>query len=170
MPTVDVTDITEYPGDNSSQITYDGRTFMFNLGLVVNIDNPNVLPIYLSDMQATATIPTDDGDSAHLGHGYLDKHKVPENSPDYNFTYPFSIEYDTFSSESQLMLNTLMEKCGLLGSEPEDITVNYNINLYARVLFVKLNLDLGGSATFGCPLTNGGLPGLSSMSLSDVFS
>ena len=55
MPTVNVADVTESPGDNSSQITYDGRTFMFNLGLVVAVENPNVLPIYLSDMKATAS-------------------------------------------------------------------------------------------------------------------
>ncbi|KAI9494301.1 hypothetical protein BDB00DRAFT_819630 [Zychaea mexicana] len=151
MPVVNVLDVTESPGDNSSQITFDGTKFMFNLGLIVNVENPNALPIYLSDMQATANMPTDSGD-AYLGRGYLDQEKIPSNS-DYNFTYPFAIEYDTQSSTSQLMLNTLLEKCGLTGSEAEDITVNYSINVNARVLFVKLNLDLGGSTTFGCPLT-----------------
>ncbi|KAI7849128.1 hypothetical protein BDC45DRAFT_292671 [Circinella umbellata] len=168
MPTVNVLDVTQYPGDNASQITYDGQKFLFNLGLVVNVQNPNVLPIFLSEMKATANLPEEDGSQAYLGHGYLDSEKIPTNS-DYNFTYPFSIEYDTQSSQSQVMLNTLMEKCGLYGGDAQDITVNYSINVNARVLFVKLNLDLGGSATFGCPLTNGGLPGLGGMSLGDLF-
>ncbi|KAI9254437.1 hypothetical protein BDA99DRAFT_518403 [Phascolomyces articulosus] len=168
MPTVNVLDVTAYPGDNTSQITFDGQKFMFNLGLIVNVDNPNVLPIFLSDMNAKANIPVEDGTSAYLGHGYLDKEKIPTNS-NYNFTYPFSIEYDTQSTQSQVMLNTLMTKCGLMGGEAQDITVDYSINVNARVLFVKLNLDLGGSATFGCPLTNGGLPGLGGMSLDGAF-
>ena len=55
MPTVNVLDVTQYPGDNTSQITYDGQKFLFNLGLVVNVQNPNVLPIFLSDMKATVS-------------------------------------------------------------------------------------------------------------------
>lgn len=59
MPTVEVLDVTNSPGSNDTQITYNGTEFDINIGLVVNVKNPNVLPIHLSDMQATVGLYTD---------------------------------------------------------------------------------------------------------------
>lgn len=175
MPTVNLAGVTEFPGGNASQITYDGSVFKLNIGLIVNVNNPNVLPIHLSDMNATvkgpslvsydhhvwlivtffrfqATIPTSDGTSAYLGDGYLAQQTVPTQSS-YNFTFPFSIEYDPSSTSSQTMLNTLVENCGLTGQNATDITVSYTIHLAARVLFVTIHPTISNTATFACPLT-----------------
>lgn len=56
MPTVNLDGVTSSPEGNSTQITYDGKTFSINIGLIVNIQNPNVLPIRLSDIQAVVSI------------------------------------------------------------------------------------------------------------------
>lgn len=58
MPTVNLAGVTEFPGGNASQITYDGSVFKLNIGLIVNVNNPNVLPIHLSDMNATVKGPS----------------------------------------------------------------------------------------------------------------
>ncbi|KAI9311772.1 hypothetical protein BX666DRAFT_1992300 [Dichotomocladium elegans] len=169
MPTVGVLDVTNSPGSNSTQITYNGTEFDINIGLIVNVVNPNPIPLHLSDMQATANIPTDDGTKAYLGSGYLSSQTIPAQS-NFNFTFPFTIRYDTQSSSSQLMLNTLLTDCGLYGSPATDVTVEYNIHLAARALFVTIHPNLSGSASFACPLTNGGLPGLGALSTTDLSS
>lgn len=56
MPTVNLDGVTSSPEGNSTQITYNGKTFSINIGLIVNIQNPNVLPIRLSDIQAVVSI------------------------------------------------------------------------------------------------------------------
>lgn len=53
MPTIDFAGVTESPESNGSAITYDGSTFNINLGLTINIKNPNVLPLRLSNINAT---------------------------------------------------------------------------------------------------------------------
>ncbi|CDH51102.1 hypothetical protein RO3G_09124 [Lichtheimia corymbifera JMRC:FSU:9682] len=167
MPTVEVLDVTNSPGSNETQITYNGTEFDINIGLVVNVQNPNVLPIHLSDMQATANIRTSDDERAYLGSGFLNKQIIPTNS-DYNFTFPFTIRYDTQSASSSLMLNTLLTDCGLYGGEQSDINVEYTIQLAARVLFVTIHPNLSGSTSFACPLSNGGLPGFASLSATSL--
>lgn len=77
---------------------------------------------------------------------------IPTNS-DYNFTFPFTIRYDTQSASSSLMLNTLLTDCGLYGGEQSDIHVDYTIQLAARVLFVTIHPNLSGSTSFACPLS-----------------
>jgi hypothetical protein len=49
MPSVDLVDVTT---TNSSQITFAGDSLDINFGLVVSINNPNLLAIQLSDMNA----------------------------------------------------------------------------------------------------------------------
>ncbi|KAJ8658932.1 hypothetical protein O0I10_005314 [Lichtheimia ornata] len=155
MPEVNVLDVTNPPGTNQLQIDYNGTEFDIGIGLIVNVVSPNNLPIHLSDMHATATLPTKDG-NAFLGSGYLAKHTIPTHSNS-NFTFPFTIQYDTTSSSSQLMLNTLLQECGLYGgSDPTDITVDYTIHLAASVLFVTIHPSISGSASFACPLSNDG--------------
>ncbi|ORY99356.1 hypothetical protein BCR43DRAFT_530440 [Syncephalastrum racemosum] len=168
MPTIDFAGVTESPESNGSAITYDGSTFNINLGLTINIKNPNVLPLRLSDINATATIPTNDGLSADLGGGWMDYQYVPSNS-DFNFTYPFAIKYDPTTPSGNEMLNTLIDKCGLNGGDPQDINIYYTIHLVAKVLFVTVHPTITSSASFACPLKSGGLPGLSTGALTDIF-
>lgn len=82
----------------------------------------------------------------------MDYQYVPTNS-DFNFTFPFTISYEPSSRSSTLMLNSLMEECGLTGGEAQDISVDYTINLAARVLFVTVHPTISSSASFACPLT-----------------
>lgn len=98
-----------------------------------------------------ATIPTNDGLSADLGSGWMDYQYVPTQS-DFNFTYPFAIEYDPTASSSNEMLNTLIDKCGLNGGDPQDINIYYTIHLVAKVLFVTVHPTITSSASFACPL------------------
>ncbi|KAI9322801.1 hypothetical protein BX666DRAFT_1898568 [Dichotomocladium elegans] len=160
MPTVDVLDVTNAPGEDSIQITYKGSEFDLALGLIVNVNNPNVLPIRLKNIQATANLPAPDGsgESYYMGSGFLAAQTVPKNS-NYNFTFPFNIEYDYNSVSSQAMLSTLLDECGLYGSESSEglsssqITVSYTIHLSASVLFVTIHPTLSGSASFDCPFS-----------------
>ncbi|CAO3621207.1 unnamed protein product [Mucor hiemalis] len=54
MPTVDMAGITTSP-TGGSQLTFAGDSLNINFGLLINVNNPNLLSIGLSDMTATVS-------------------------------------------------------------------------------------------------------------------
>jgi hypothetical protein len=56
MPTIEiggVTNSTGTTGKSSSPLSFNGDKLQLNFGLTVLAKNPNLLPIYVSDMNAT---------------------------------------------------------------------------------------------------------------------
>ncbi|KAI9252314.1 hypothetical protein BDA99DRAFT_443812 [Phascolomyces articulosus] len=150
---MDFAGVTSSP-TNQSEVSFNGHVLNFNFGLSINIQNPNVLGIDLSQINATAYYPDYSSTSGKLtlGGGYLDHYYVEPHS-DKNMTFPFAIQYDPFSSSHTTILNILIEKCGLTGGEAQDLTVDYTITLAAKVLFVTVHPTIASSASFKCPLT-----------------
>lgn len=54
MPTVEMAGITSSP-TQGSQISFAGDSLNINFGLLINVNNPNLLSIGLSDMTATVS-------------------------------------------------------------------------------------------------------------------
>lgn len=54
MPTIDIGDITSSPTEGS-QITFAGDGLNINFGLVIKVNNPNLLSIDLSDIEAVVS-------------------------------------------------------------------------------------------------------------------
>ncbi|KAI9485321.1 MAG: hypothetical protein EXX96DRAFT_544726 [Benjaminiella poitrasii] len=154
MPTVDLA------GVNSSniiqQITFTDSTINIPFNLIVSINNPNLLSISLSDLNATAYYPNPNGGQTPIGSGYLASQFVPKYSH-FNFTFPFAIQYDPSQDTDQSVLNDLVSKCGLTGGEQQDLTIDYQIKLTAKVLVIKVHPTISSSATFACPISNGHL-------------
>ncbi|KAI8883831.1 hypothetical protein K501DRAFT_294418 [Backusella circina FSU 941] len=143
---------------NGSQYSFSGYEFKINFGLLVSVNNPNILSIGLSDVTATAYYPRIGGGRTEIGGGYLAYQDVPKYS-DFNFTFPFAIEYDPNKDYDQTVLNDIADKCGLTGSEKQPINLYYDIKLTAQVLFIKVHPTISSSTTFDCPLNNGALNG-----------
>lgn len=163
MPQMQFEGVTQTP-NNRSDLTYNDEKISLNFGLIINIRNPNLLDIKLSNINVTAYLPTEDDTSSSsspsssttnksIGGGYQDELYVP-NYSNFNFTFPFSIDYHPFKPGSDEIINELKEKCGLDGQEPQKINVDYTIQLAAKVLFVTIHPTISSSAAFDCPLSN----------------
>ncbi|KAI8329168.1 hypothetical protein EDC96DRAFT_529727 [Choanephora cucurbitarum] len=158
MPTVELAGISN-TSMTGSQISFSGNSININFGLIVNVNNPNTLGIQLSHLDATAYYPNEHGGSTRIGGGYLESQYLPRYSK-FNFTFPFALQYNPTLDTDQSVLNDLVQKCGLTGGPAEDITVDYKIQLAAKVLFITVHPTIASSASFACPLDNGGLSGL----------
>ncbi|KAI8638976.1 hypothetical protein BD408DRAFT_422229 [Parasitella parasitica] len=158
MPTVDMAGVST-TSNTSSQLSFTGDGISINFGLVVAVNNPNLLSIGLSDINATAYYPDGNGGHTYIGQGYLAEQNVPKYS-NFNFTFPFALEYDPSYDKDQSVLTDLVDKCGLSGNEKKDITIDYTIRLAAKVLFITVHPTISSSATFACPINNGALSGL----------
>lgn len=91
------------------------------------------------------------GKHTYIGGGFLAEEYIPKYSST-NFTFPFALEYNPTYDTDQSVLNNLAEKCGLTGGPKSDVTIDYTIQLTAKVLVIKVNIPISSSATFPCPL------------------
>ncbi|KAI8329232.1 hypothetical protein BC941DRAFT_210832 [Chlamydoabsidia padenii] len=157
MPTIEIGGITNNTGDGitSSPLSFNGDKLQLNFGLTVLAKNPNLLPIYVSDMDAKAFYPDPKGTRkmSPVGGGYLAYQELPKYS-DFSFTFPFSIVYDPLTDPDQTILNDLAVKCGLTGEKPTDLTIAYTIHVTAKVLFVSVHPTIDSQSTFPCPIQN----------------
>ncbi|KAI8391186.1 uncharacterized protein BYT42DRAFT_490379 [Radiomyces spectabilis] len=151
MPTINFAGIAPASVANSlSPISFSGNSLNVKFNLIVNIQNPNVLPIKLSSVNATAFYPTAAGRTP-IGGGFLPYQYVPKQS-DFNFTYPFAIKYNPSQDSDQTILDSIADKCGLTGGGKQDLNIDYDIHLTAKVLFVTVHPTISSSASFPCPL------------------
>ncbi|KAG0163940.1 hypothetical protein DFQ30_010746 [Apophysomyces sp. BC1015] len=159
---MDFAGVTNLP-TNSSPISLTGSTFSISFGLLIHIQNPNILAIDLSSINASAYYPSPDDSTSRIpiGGGYLNYEHVSPKS-NYSFTFPFEMVYNPTLDTDQVVLNSIAEKCGLLGDKPQDLTINYDIHVTAKVLFITVHPTISSSATMPCPLQNSVLPGMSS--------
>ena len=54
MPTMDFAGVTDSP-TNQPEVSYNGHVLNFNFGLLINVKNPNILGIDLSNINATVS-------------------------------------------------------------------------------------------------------------------
>ncbi|KAG0170717.1 hypothetical protein DFQ30_002098, partial [Apophysomyces sp. BC1015] len=129
-----------------------GGSLSINFGLIIHVENPNMLQIDLSNINATAYLPSQDGSPrVAIGSGFLDYQVLPKYS-NLNFTFPFAIRYTPDNDRDQVVLSTIADKCGLTGEAKQDLTVEYTIELAATVLFITVHPSISSTNTFACPL------------------
>ncbi|KAF7724241.1 threonine synthase [Apophysomyces ossiformis] len=151
MPTMNMIGVTSSPY-NVSQISFTGNSLDINFGLLINVQNPNMLQIDLSNIRATAYLPSQDGSPrVAVGSGYLAYQALPKYS-NQNFTFPFAIQYAPDNDRDQVVLSTIADKCGLTGEPKQDLTIQYTITVDATVLFITVHPQIDSTQTFTCPL------------------
>ncbi|CAO3611030.1 unnamed protein product [Cunninghamella echinulata] len=145
----------------SASFSLSDGSINFKFALNININNPNIFPLHFADMRTTAyyPIPEDSGIKTNItkiriGAGYLESIWIPKQT-NMTFSYPFEIQYDPSLDVNQFLLNSLTDKCGLTGEEPEDLSIQYDIQLAASALFVTIHPTISSSAQFKCPLADG---------------
>ncbi|KAI7882522.1 hypothetical protein K492DRAFT_193476 [Lichtheimia hyalospora FSU 10163] len=161
MPSFDFAGVSNNTNTQQAKLSFDGHVAKINFDLLIHAQNPNVLGIDLTHINATAS-------SIKLGGGYLDHQFVSPHANE-NFSFPFAIEYDPFGPSHETILKLLLEKCGLAGGQPQDLNIDYTIHVTAKVLFVTVHPTIQSSTTFKCPLEDGSallgsrMPGLDTL-------
>ncbi|KAL9559241.1 hypothetical protein MBANPS3_000508 [Mucor bainieri] len=160
MPTIDFAGLNSTLPNGTQQIEFSSTGVVIHAGLILNVINPNILSMKLSDLTAKAYYPIN-GSMVQIGKGYLDYQFIPKKS-DINFTYPFQIDYNPSDPNSRYLLSSISDKCGFTGNTPSDIEISYDVSLNAQVLFVHVSPTISSSASFACPFQKGQVPGLGS--------
>ncbi|CAO3595868.1 unnamed protein product [Absidia cylindrospora] len=163
----------------TSALSVSNGKFSYRFGLQVNINNPNIFPLHFSKMNATVKCATQKkcckiclkyrrpfffflevgllSIGYHsilkntIGGGYLRSQWIPAKT-NLTFMYPFHIDYDPSLDADQGVLSSLTDKCGLTGNQPQDLFIDYSIQLAASALFVTVHPVINSSAQFPCPI------------------
>ncbi|KIJ69260.1 hypothetical protein HYDPIDRAFT_105862 [Hydnomerulius pinastri MD-312] len=153
-PNIIVGDVQPTATGNEIQLQSNG--VQINLGIPIYVSNPNYFSVSFSSIKANIYYPIN---NTLIGGGQQNDVTFSSHS-NKNFTFPFSIEYNTTMPSSSLILADLLTKCGANGATKSDITVNYDITLGLRILFFTVSPTVSNSASFMCPLSASDLSNL----------
>jgi LEA14-like dessication related protein len=136
------------------QPTEDGLNI--NLAINISVSNPNYFSVSLSKITADITYPINKTD---IGGGSA-KDLTFQSHSNQTFTFPFVISYKKSLDPNNDILVDLATKCGVIGSNKSNISVNYKITLGIRFLFVTVSPSVSNSFSFECPMSKSDLEGL----------
>ncbi|KAI8090442.1 hypothetical protein BDF21DRAFT_411286 [Thamnidium elegans] len=151
IPTVDFNGPTRHPdGLAAFQKSNDSLAFSVNFGLKIGVVNDNLESITFESIRTIAYYHT--APKVPVGGGVI--HNV--NIKSYgisNFTFPFSIEYNPIKDEGYAMLIDIATKCGLLGGESQDLTIDYDLIPTVRIAGIAISPVIHQSSHFPCPIS-----------------
>jgi len=141
-------------GDNSTSaviaqgVSLLSNGFQVNLGLPIEVVNPNYFGVRLVSANAQIFYPIKD---TRVGNGSIYNVDLVSRSTT-NFTFPFAIDYTTTIDPSSAIIIDIASKC--LGSPQRDLTVNYKIDVAVRVFFITISPSISNPISFTCPLSS----------------
>ncbi|KAF1800735.1 hypothetical protein FB192DRAFT_1382102 [Mucor lusitanicus] len=142
MPTIDFAGLNSTLPNGTQQIEFSSTGVVIHAGLILNVMNPNVLSMKLSDLTAKVNKKT-----CCIFQPLVHSHKLLLGI----LPYPFQIDYNPSDPNSRYLLSSISDKCGFTGNTPSDIDISYEVSLNAQVLFVHVSPTISSSASFACP-------------------
>ncbi|KAI9489959.1 hypothetical protein BDB00DRAFT_769637 [Zychaea mexicana] len=136
-----------------------GSTVNMNFTLDISVDNPNGISLTFEKIVAEAFYP--DHHDVSIGGGELDNVKIDKNAMT-NISFPFNIQVDAADDSSKAIVADLLTKCGLMGGQTAQLTIDYEVTPTIRVAGIPISPKISNSANFDCPasslseLTGGG--------------
>jgi len=137
------------------QLTSDGINI--DMGVNISVVNPNYFAVTFKTITAELSYLLDNT-TTPIGNGTAN-HIVISSNAQTNFTFPFSIDYQSSLDPQSKIILDIAEKCGILGAKT-NLNVQYKITLGLQILFVTVSPSITNSFSFACPLTASDLKGL----------
>jgi len=133
------------PVQNDTQsFTFQNGELAFNLGVNITVDNPNYFGVDLNKVELELIYPIN---NYPVGGGVQQNIDIRSNTQT-NFTFPFSLNYNTSDTSGTAVLQDIVTKC----SAKQDLTVKYNLKLSLRVIIVSISPTISNSFTIACPV------------------
>jgi len=121
--------------------------FQVNLGLPIEVVNPNYFSVKLKRVEADIFYPIN---NTRVGSGSVLNVNLQSHAST-SFTFPFALVYTTTTDPNDAIIIDIAGKC--LASPQRDLTVNYRITVAVRVFFITISPTISNPITFACPLS-----------------
>lgn len=84
-----------------------------------------------------------------IGSGSKDNVHISSNAVT-TIIFPFTISLDAANSESQAILDDILNKCGFLGGNSQGITIDYDVTPTLRIIGIAISPTTSEQATIPC--------------------
>lgn len=143
---------------SSSPVVAQGVTSLsngiqVNLGLPVEVHNPNYFSARLTHVNADVFYPIN---NTRIGNGKLTNVNLPSRATT-TFTFPFALDYTESIDPNRLIIEDLAVKCG---TNRQDLTVNYKLTVGVKIFFITVSPTISNPISFVCPISASTLQGL----------
>ncbi|CAO3644575.1 unnamed protein product [Cunninghamella blakesleeana] len=134
--------------EGTPNVTVNGMQINMGFQLAISVNNPNVEGITFDSIVAKAYYPKHH--DVQLGGGEKDQVVIAKQQTT-NFTFPFDLTIDIGNPTYQSIVNDLFEKCGLLGSPKQQLTIDYDVIPTVKFGIIPISVTISNSASFDCP-------------------
>ncbi|KAL0090667.1 hypothetical protein J3Q64DRAFT_1706565 [Phycomyces blakesleeanus] len=160
-PSVDFKGIEGQPSFN-----LQGTTANISTVLSISVNNPNIESVTFEKIIAKAYYPNYHNIS--LGGGQKNDVHISSNAIT-NILFPFNLIIDLSLPEQQSIMTDLLGKCGFLGGEKEQISIDYDVQPTIKIIGIPITITVSDTARFPCPLQESDFDTLVSSTLGSIF-
>jgi len=141
------------PVQNDTQaFTFQNGELAINLAANITVENPNYFGVALNKVELDLTYPIS---NYPVGGGERQNINIRSNAQT-NFTFPFSLSYNTSDTSGTAVLQDIVTKC----EAKQDLTINYELKLSLRIVIVSVSPTITNSFTIACPIDPSEIEGL----------
>ncbi|KAI8393819.1 uncharacterized protein BYT42DRAFT_19640 [Radiomyces spectabilis] len=130
-------------------VSLNGTSLNMMMNFSISVNNPNIESITFETIEATAFYPGHH--DIPLGGGTKKDLHIRSNGVT-NFTFPFEVKVDAQQSASKSIAADILTKCGLVGGERQDLTIDYDVKPTVRIVGIPISITLSNKASFPCPI------------------
>ncbi|KAJ3796939.1 hypothetical protein GGU11DRAFT_828263 [Lentinula aff. detonsa] len=132
-----------------TQIQFQTSGIVVPLEVNISVNNPDYFSVDLKQVTLDLTYPLDGNDTA-IGNGSTSDITFHSHS-NTTFTFPFEINYQFSTDPNYAILLDMASKCGILGGSQSDITIDYNIKVDLKIIFIPVSPTISNSFSISCP-------------------
>ncbi|KAK3827558.1 MAG: hypothetical protein J3Q66DRAFT_320564 [Benniella sp.] len=135
LPSVDYLGMQSEPQFTINQNQGEIASLAVNFVANIQVKNPNPIGFTFESIVATAYYPNY---QPSLGGGTLNNVEFPSKSTK-TISFPISASYTGSQDKGYTVVKNILERCGLLGSEPIGLTINYDLKLSFKIIGITIS-------------------------------
>jgi hypothetical protein len=132
---------------NAIEATSSGISIQ--LGVDISVSNPNYFNVDFQKIEVDLFYPIN---NTPVGGGIATNIDFKSRSQT-NFTFPFTLSYNSTQAQANAIFSDLATKCGVSGGKTSNLKIDYKIILGIRILMAVIHPVISNTFSFPCPIT-----------------
>lgn len=121
-----------------------------SVGAVISVSNPNYFSATFKRLEVEAFYPI--SGNPKFGGGEM-KDLTFGSGDKTTFTFPFALNYTRAADPSNVIIQDIVDRCGILGNAKKDMQVKYKIDTAIKILSITVSPTISNTFSFTCPFT-----------------
>jgi len=148
-PSITIGSVQPLAGSTTSGISTSNGDLSIQLGVDISVTNPNFFAVDFQKIQVELFYPIQ---NTPVGGGSADNIDFKTRSQT-NFTFPFTLTYNSSEPQASAIFSDLATKCGVTGGTKSNLIIDYQITLGIRILMVTISPVISNTFSFPCPIS-----------------